>query len=310
MPKAGTSRKGLIVGVGVLLISLLGIAVSVPQMATKLSDRNVSRVITWFGKPIRADSFSYRGESFLLRAVREPTKEDLEAVNDELERRDLARSGYLEITFRGQIARFPLSPEDDERLPNEIAHDRWFRLMPMAMVKGLNSQRDLQERFDSGEVMPHVIAVARYPAEGFHPESWGLVRRKDWPYLFAEFRHGGPAEESVAVSRLTYGELDSLYAPGPYADAVVFSEDEKQAAIAAGADAEDLLVVDEEEYKAGRWRLGAMHQVTPATLIRAKSKTVDDGIRSMGWTWPIASLSVMGVLVGVGLIGASRVSRS
>ena len=284
------SKPAALAGLAVIAASLLGLALSLPTMIDRLAEREgiAQRPVFWFGPPLEERAAAFQGTPVNITTNREPTPEALDALN--LDDTTPLQSGYIEVRFGAAAAHFPISPQDDPRLPGMLAHQRWFRVMPLAEAK-VNARSELMRQIQRGEVVPRLVAVARYPAEGYDPESWGLVRRKEWPFLFAEFSAGPdarPGTETVNISSATYGELEAIYAPGPYDDPPDLSEEEKAA---------------------GMWRHDAMIQVTPAQLIRAKDKIVDEGLEAMGWTWPVAGVSAMGLVVGTMLLASAAVTR-
>ncbi|MEM1166854.1 MAG: hypothetical protein AAGI30_11255 [Planctomycetota bacterium] len=287
------SLKQLAAGVVLSLVSLAVLLIAIPQLVDRLSGREGlgDRPVFWFGEAFPFGSFRYAGHELqLTRVDPDQVPGDLLATDPGL------ATGFVELTWRGVITRIPYPPEEqraigppsdaDTRLPGMTAHERWFRLMPLAEVEGVSGRDELIELIAAGEVTPRLIAAARYPAEGYDPDSWGLVRRKEWPYVFYELLVDGPPAESIRITRATYGELEAIYAPGPYDDPVDLSPEEK---------------------RAGLWRHDAMLQVTPSPLYRSKDKIVEEGILAMGWTWPAAAGAAAGLLLGLTLIAASRV---
>lgn len=189
--------------------------------------------------------------------------------------------GRLEIHWRDETRSFEIEEgmRDDPRLPGLLRHDDWLRVLVMA--QGARSEQELTAGLADGTIHARLIVVMRLPAAGFDPGSWGSVRRKEWRYRFVELlpREVSP-DRAFDLMESTYAELDPLGDPKYL----------KQSGRAHEA-----------------WKYAAMQQVTPATLIRSKSRPIDDAMQAMGWTWTVAGLSVMGLVVGVVMMAISRV---
>ena len=183
----------------------------------------------------------------------------------------------LLVHWRGQSVRFDLGGRDEPRLPGMLRHEDWFRLMPMVEGRADN-HGELLRLFEENKTHPRLIAAARYPAAGYDDQTWGLVRRREWRYRFAEFKVDGPPEASIRTWDTTYGKVESAVAPGPHDKPVEGLTDEQRNELA--------------------WQYDAMIQVTPSPLFRAKDKVVQQGMDAMSWTWPVAGVSVMGMVIG------------
>lgn len=278
-------------GILLLAASLLGLAVSIPVMAQRLSNRPdlKNRPLVWFGEPIYNESFTYRGEPVRVETV--TTDNGGKALDQPV----------VVVHWRGQQAKFEVvggtegaagnsvegAGRDDPRLPELLRHEDWLKIMPMAIAHA-SSNAEVDAQIAEGKVAPRLIAAARYPAEGYNAGSWGLVRRRDWQYRFAEFLTDGPAESSIRTSESTYAELERAVAPGPY---------------------DKPLALTDEQMTEKLWQHGAMLQVTPTTLYRARDKQVQQGLHAMGWTWPVAGASFLALVAGLGLIAISTLPR-
>lgn len=185
----------------------------------------------------------------------------------------------LDVTYRGKTTRIPVETFD-ERLPDLLKYENWMEILPMVEGRDARSADEIERMLSKGEVEPRLIIATRQTPEGFDPGSWGLVRRKDWSYTFYEFLHDSPVEQSVRVRQDTYRNLEQLV------DADIREELGRE---------DDL------------WMYHAMIQVTPANYY-PKNKQVDESISAMGWAWPAAGVTVLGMLAGVMLIMMSRVS--
>lgn len=276
MPSA-RPRLTLVSGLALMALSLAGLVVSIPAMADRLSHRPElrDRPLAWFEDPVTIDRFTFRGEPV---AIETRERDESGAALD---------PPIVVVTWRGQEAHFPVGGRDDPRLPGLLRHEDWFKIMTMAQAKAPSSD-EVRRMIAEGRTRPRLIAAARYPAEGYDPGSWGLVRRREWRYRFVEFLADGPAESSIRSWETTYADLERAVAPGPY---------DKPVELSRADEAEKL------------WQHGAMLQVTPAMLYRARDKQVQQGIHAMGWTWPVGGASMLGLAAGAALVAASRVGR-
>jgi len=270
-----------------LATSTLGLALSTWAMASRLAHRPdlKNRPHFWFNTRIDAEKFEFLGvpcEVTLDPAPGTPNGPD------QLGRFPPDIKPALIVSWRGQQVRFEFGGRYDPRLPHMLKHEEWFRLLPMVASDAGSGER-LNEAMNRGELRPRLIAAARYPAEGYDEGSWGLVRRREWRYRFAEFLVDGPAENSIKTWDTTYKGIESVVAPGPY-DKPVQGLTEQQR--------RDIL-----------WQYDAMVQVTPTTLFRAKDKVVTEGMSAMSWTWPAAGASVLGIVVGGMLTFSAGVKR-
>jgi len=183
------------------------------------------------------------------------------------------------VSFRGRETVIPVEKRD-ERLPDLLKYENWMEVLPMAEGGTARNADEIDAGLKSGKIIPRLIVATRQTPEGYDPGSWGLVRRKDWRYTFYEFKLDVPAEESVEVSSGTYRELEELIDPD----------------IRAEQGREDDL-----------WMYHAMIQVTPANYY-PKNKQVDESIAAMGWSWPAAGVSFLGIMVGILMVLMSNVN--
>ncbi|MBL8745588.1 MAG: hypothetical protein JNK58_04435, partial [Phycisphaerae bacterium] len=190
----------------------------------------------------------------------------------------------LEIRWRDEVSRVEIEEgiRDDPRLPGLLRHDDWLRILVMA--EGARSREELDRGIADGTIHPRLIIAMRFPAKDFDPGSWGTVRRKEWRYRFLELLpESRSPEKTHEWFEGTYGELDRLGDP---------------------------TYVKESGRQSEAWKYAAMQHVTPSLLFRSRNRSIDDAMLAMGWTWPVAGLSVMGLVVGSILLAISGASRS
>jgi len=182
------------------------------------------------------------------------------------------------VTYRGRDTLIPIETMDD-RLPILQKYEYWMTILPMAEGGNARSADEIEQRITAGTIKPRLIIATRHTPEEYDSGSWGLVRRKDWIYRFYEFIHDVPVEESVSITSGTYRELEKLVDP-----------DERA----------------KDNREGDLWMYHAMIRVTPPNYF-PKNKQVDESIAAMGWAWPIARFSILGIVGGVMLILMSTI---
>lgn len=222
--------------------------------------------MVWFNKPITQPRVQFLGEPVEL--VLPPVGEPT------------AGPRTIEIRWRGESVSFEIEEgmRDDPRLPGLLRFDDWLRVLIMA--EGARDEEELEAGITSGAIRPRLIIAMRLPARDFPAGSWADVRRREWRYRFVELLPEAESpDEAFRVHEGTYHEIDRLGDPAHRA--------------ATGRDAD-------------AWMHYAMQHVTPPTLFRARNRPVEQAMRAMGWTWPVAGLSVLGVVAGIALAAAGR----
>ncbi|HBS28336.1 MAG TPA: hypothetical protein DEB06_02545 [Phycisphaerales bacterium] len=183
------------IGIACVALALVGLAVSIPAMARRLSQRAIT--VVWFDEPVTTPEFAFKGLPVVVR-TRAPGAGNL---------------GAVEIDWRGTTSRFEIDPgvKDDPRLPGLLRHEDWLSVLLFA--QGARSEDELKRALADGSITPRLVVGMRLPAPGVDPETWGQARKRDWRYRFVELLPDGPVEESVRVAEGTFGELDNLGDP-------------------------------------------------------------------------------------------------
>lgn len=122
------------------------------------------------------------------------------------------------------------------------------------------------------------VVVSRNPAPGHETEQVGLVGTKLWTFETLEFKRGGGFDRHTLQFRDSRGNLPALKAD-------------------PGAKVEPI------EERSWQWQaaLWAMPR-----LYASRYKYKADAFDAMGWTLPTAGFSMLGVVVGLGLVLTSR----
>ncbi len=256
----------------ILLASVLGLATSAWFMKSRLAQREIEMV--YFNDPVGETEFYFEDHLVTIERV------DVEPASNAF---GVGRA--LRLTYRDGVADFPIVAEDKEILPGLLGVDDWFKVLPM--VTGAQSAEDAAAKLDSGQIRPRMVIAARYPAEGYDTESWGRVRRGEWVYRLAELKPYG--DEPIALVTKTYRELDALHTPGKHTP-------------------EEMIPTPEERSR-DLWQHYVMQQVTPSQFFRAKDRNLDSALAAMGWTWPAAGISGLGIMISVAMLGMARVGN-
>lgn len=255
-------------GIALCLLSVIGLAFSIPWLVGKLRARNVKtmRLVAQFEEP----AFDVNGMPFSVTRV--PSFEDEEPGDDVV----------LRLAWRGQTHDFPMGEDEKPLQPGLKKYGLWFGVMLLADGAATRPEfEDMWSDPDGPDV--EFVAAARYYPSGMDPETFGKVFRTEWEYEFAHLRLDGPDEDAIEVSRKTYEAVDALYLPGVYTD--------------------EEYIPTPEERERDLWQYYAMLYVTPPEQVRGRNKVIDPLMRDMGLAWPAAGTSVLGLTVGVILIG-------
>jgi hypothetical protein len=273
-----TRRTVRRIGFAVAALSVATLAVSALFLARTIAERNVDAA-RFMGR-VAGASFTFGGHEGSVERFEDASAAGLDS--------EIARWGAIRLTWRGQSKTYPVWMEPEEDDDGDERHDRWLGILWLA--EGAGSEAEFRERWTpgaDGEVSPdtRLVIAARFPAEGWDPGTWGLVRKSEWVYELVELRTDGPDATAMVTHRRTFDELDAL----------------------TGLHKRNRLEnpPTEAERRRDLWMHVAMEQVTPPSQYRGRTKAIDEVVRSMGWPWKAAVASVMGIVVGLLLAAAS-----
>lgn len=242
---------------GALVVGAVAtLSVAAPEMVSRLRERrDQSPLVRWATKPVADEAFSYRGDPVRVATT----------LGDS--------GGSVDVVWRGHTERLPITGRDDPRLPGLLRHNDWLRVLEIVQVRGLQTP---ESALASGDSESRLVVVARAPAPGYDPDTWGQVREKEWSYTFVELLPDG----TMRRSSMPLGEIE----PRTWQDAVA------------------LQVTPELQRNAAL-------QLTSTTLHPGRREGVDESFRALGWTWTAAGLAVLAGVVGAAMFGASFISR-
>jgi len=267
-----------LIGLALAIVSVGVLGASISRLSSRLEQRNVKTVR--FVGAIAGERFTFQGHAGRVEFVPAPSPGD---------------DPTLRLTWRGETADFPVPFSDKAGEDGLARFGDWFAIS--MLVDGEPTEDELREKWRADDrgavgVVPRLVVAARYPApgvEGLEKSTWGLVRRQEWEYRIGELRPDGPPAEAIALSTMNYEQLDALYLPGQYTDKRY------------------LLSPAERDEKL--WMYYAMQTVTPATQYRGRNKSQSDVVGSMGWPWPVAVGSTLGLVAGIAIFASAGVSR-
>lgn len=245
-----------LIGGSLIVGAVATLAVAAPEMVARLRERrDHAPLVRWATKPIADESFKYRGDP--VRITTTPSED----------------GGSVEVSWRGHAERLPITGRDDPRLPELLRHNDWLRVLEIVQVRGMQTP---EQALASGQSESRLVVVARAPAPGYDPATWGQVREQEWTYTFIELLPDG----TMRRSSMPLGAIE----PRTWQDALA------------------LQVTPELQRNAAL-------QITSTTLHPGKGEGVDESFRTLGWTWTAAGLAVLAIAVGSALFGASFISR-
>jgi hypothetical protein len=178
------------------------------------------------------------------------------------------------VRYGESTEKLPVMGKDIPELGTIRRHEDWLRLLLLAGDAGKDADPyALIEHVAPGSKL---VLVARSAAPGYDPETWGAALYKDWVYAFLVFEPDG----SIMRFDRTYREL---------------ANDSRS------------------------WEFVAAMNVTPSLhtpALKSSSpisypnyRPVRKAMDVMGWTWPVSGVSMLVMIGGVVLFGASFVSR-
>ncbi len=176
---------------------------------------------------------------------------------------------HILITYGDSVLDLPVAIAPLQPLPELLTrHADWLVVLRFAAAEKM-SQQALSQRVDRGQIQDRLAIVTRTPRPGANPQTWGQVWRKDWTFDFYEFLpEGGFTHEKLGYPTTKRYEK-------------------------AKAD----------EIQEGTWQFGAALNVMPRQAAPA-FKFTNDGVSAMGWTLPVASISVLGLTISITLAAA------
>ncbi len=200
-----------------------------------------------------------------------------------------AGEGDIIVTYGDDSLRIPVTIPNELPLPGLSRHANWLRFHVFAKANERQSFDEFEADLESGAITQRLIAVVRTPfgAEpgeglfGLETEEdwgWGEVRRDRWAFTFHEFLPDGgwrtetlrfPESGKAFYRRQVKADKEGLPAPTRRSD----------------------------ELKEGTWQYDA---AIPLMNRPPAITSEQQALRSAGWTLPVASASVVVIMISLG----------
>ncbi|MDI9637748.1 hypothetical protein QM565_18625 [Geitlerinema splendidum] len=266
-------RRGIPSSLALIGASLVALGAALPSMVYAIRDHNREAQFDRFAfQRIQDDSFEYVGL---------PVRVGVGESGDE--------GRAVEVSWRGETLRVPLTGKDDERLPELLRFESWLRAYQVrTLPAGVDPQQAILSPSTPDDT--RMIFVARHPSPGGDEK---YVDRKAWTYEIVELRRPDATREP-----------EPLPAPKPVARGTP-PETTFEATEAFARWTFTFAALPSYERT---WQYQAALDVTPS-LAYPRNKFRGDGMSSVGWTWPLAGLGMLGLLAGLVRLGSCFVSR-
>ncbi len=268
------NRRQFQLGLALAILGAIGLAVSIPWLVSRLRHRNITtmRLVAQIEEP----NVLVNGEPLLVERV-PPEGEDVGGQRP-----------VLRLHWRGATHDFPMIDDNVMFEPGLKKYGYWFGVVVLA--DGAATEEEFERMWSMGGPEPFLVAVARYPAQGYEGTPWNEVRRQEWIYEFARLHLDGHEDEPIEIARKPYEQVDALFLPGKYTD--------------------KKYLPTPEERERDLWQYYAMNYVTPPGQIRGRNKVIDPLMREMGLAWPAAGTSILAIMLGILLVAMSRRERA
>lgn len=205
--------------------------------------------------------------------------------------------GEVVVTYADETLRIPVAIPNDLPLPGLVRHEGWLRLHVFAEASGM-TYPEFADALDAGDITSRLVAVVRTPhaeptkdglfdLETEEDWGWGEVRRDRWSFTFHEFLPGGgwnsetlrfPESGKAFYRRQVKADREGLPPPARRSD----------------------------ELEEGSWQFSAAIPL----MNRPPSITNEQqALRNAGWTLPVASTSVVTLMLSLAFAFAPKRRR-
>lgn len=165
-------------------------------------------------------------------------------------------------------------------------HVRWLKLLGFVPRRGMSIQ-EAEQAIRDGQLQLRLVLVARRQRAGADPETRGEVEKSGWRFDFYEFLPDG----GFGVEHLRYPESQRSL------------ERRQRAAERAG---QPIPERRPDELVDGTWQFAAALHVMPSAgttpgIGGPAPRWTGDAIPAMGWTLPVSSLSLTGLVIALAI---------
>lgn len=252
------------------LASVVALAVTIPSMAERLERRPDHT--RWASVRTAEDTFE-----FFVPAI---------AGSIEF--------GQTHATLRWgeDSVEIPITGESYPGMSGLRGHSQWIAILALASIERGDIE-ELESGLADGSIVPRLTVVTRETPDEIGPDGWGDASTKSWRYRFWELTPNGRIEPYVETrTHMYYG-----------------SEIEETGFLSYRA----------ISYMPDSWQFAAAMQVTPSLHTPAARSAspmsypnfvnVREALGAMGWTWPVAGVSILTLISGGLLLAGSFVRR-
>lgn len=279
-------------GVAVLGVSLAGASVGTWFMAQRVQAFNTTLPEQYLFKAESTRSINAFGRAITL-------EDTTVSVGDTGQ-----TQAAIRVTYGDSSVTIPVIAPKVKGFKDLSTYEESFRVLSFAPIK--DGKAEIKPFSDDNW---RAIVVARETRPGFDQNTWGEVRIKDWTWVIYEFLPGG----GIAGPRTVQYRDRRGRAP-----AEVYAREELKK---AGKPVPPLpenggpALTNVEPIQERSWEWQAALFTLPKMQVsryRYRSDAVDGtgNAEGMGWTFPLAGISVLGVVLGCGLVMAGRAKSS
>lgn len=277
-------------GAAILVVSSAGVAVATVFMARRVASFNATLPEQFLFKTQTAREFSAFGHPVTIE----------DATLDSSPTAGGQPQSAVRVTYGDASVTIPVIAPKVKGFKDLTTYEESFRVLSFAPIK--EGKADIKPFSDENW---RAVVVAREQRPGFDQDTWGEVRVKDWTWAVYELKPDG----TIAGPRTIQYRDRRGRTP-----AEVYARDELKKAgkpvpqlpEQGGQRLTNVEPIDERtwEWQAALFTLPKMQ----VSRYRYRTDAVDGsaGTPGMGWTFPLAGFSVLGVVAGFGLIMAGR----
>lgn len=277
-------------GVTVLTLSSLGAVVATYFMAGRVAAFNATLPDQFLFKAESSRAFGAFGHSV---KIEDSTTTDVATGT---------QHAALTVQYGDSTVSIPVIAPKVTGFKDLTAYEESVRVLSFAPIK--DGKADIKPFSDENW---RAVIVVRHTAEGWDEETWGGVRVKDWTFNLYEMLPNGTITGPRQVQfRDRRGRVPAeVYARGEL----------KKEGKPVPPMTERLTTIEPIGERTWEWQ-AALFAMPKAQISRFRYRTdaVDgggpSGAAGMGWTFPLAGFSIMGVVLGCGLIMAGRTVRT
>lgn len=279
----------------ILSVSLVGAAVSTYFMSKRVAAFNATL----------PDPFLFKAES---RRTLGAFGRAVKIEDATLESEGGAARAAIKVTYGESSVTIPVIAPKVPNFKDLSAYEDSFRVLSFAPI--VNGKADIDP---FGDKNWRAVVVARQTRPGYDQDTWGEVRVKDWSWQIYELCRDG----TISGPRLVqYRDRKGRTPAEVYAREQLAATGQPVPPLPeqGGPRLTSVEPIDERTWE---WQ-AALFATPKMQISRYRYRTdavdgtahkVEGGAPGMGWTFPAAGFSVLGIMLGSGLLMAARTPR-